>query len=315
MRWFPLFQISLIRQTLCVLICTTFIVGFVTSATAKSKRKRRRHITNPKFIPQAKKVTLWKAVKEKQIKTKVIAQNEQLGRVLFENKSDKPLTVLLPESFVAVPINAQFLNNNFPNGNGQNFSTGTFGNRNNSRRQSIGGNFGNQNNSNFGTNGGGANNRNNQSFRNGFFGTGNNFFSIPAGKIVSIPFRSVCLEHGKKEPTPRTKLTLIPTEQFTKNKNLQELLTFVGNNRPNQKAIQAAAWYLANNMSWQQLDEKSIQQLGGFAPQSYFTRAELQDARKVITLATEQVKTRVKKGNISKGYRQPQRIQRVSAKK
>ncbi|VAX39734.1 hypothetical protein MNBD_PLANCTO02-1048 [hydrothermal vent metagenome] len=311
MPWFPLFQTLLVRQTFCALICTAFVVGFATSATAKSKRKRRHHITKPKFIPQAKKVTLWEALKEEQIKTRVIAQNEQVGKVLFENKSDKPLTILLPESFVAVPINAQILNNNFPNGrNGQNFSTGTFGNRNNSRRQSIGGNFGNRNNSNFGTNGG-----NNQSFRNGFLGTGSNFFSIPAGKIVSIPFRSVCLEHGKKEPTRKTKLTLIPTKQFTKNKNLQELLTFVGNNRPNQKAIQAATWHLANNMSWQQLDEKSIQRLGGFGPQAYFTRAELDDARKVITLATEQVKTRVKNRKTYKGYSQLQRIQRVSAKK
>ncbi len=287
MQRFPQLKLSRTRNFLLVLTCTVLILSSAFPVSAKSKAKKQRLITQPKFDPSAKKVNLFEAMEEKQIATKVIAKNETTGKILFENKTDQPLTVVLPESFVAVPIHAQFPGNNFP---GNLFSGSNNGDNNgngNNQSQSVGGNF---NNNNFGNNNNNFGNNNNN---NNPFGPGQGFFSVPPHRIVSVTYQSVCLEHGKRTPTLRTKLKLIPTEQFTKDVNLQELLTLVGDRRVNQKTVQAATWHLSNKMSWKQLANKSIQRLGGFAPQAYFSRAEISNAKKIVEYATEQVKKKV----------------------
>ncbi|VAX39733.1 hypothetical protein MNBD_PLANCTO02-1047 [hydrothermal vent metagenome] len=234
---------KLVRYALCAAFCVTLITGSAHPAAAKSKKKRTRAITKPKFNPNAEKVDLWKAMDEKQIKTRVVAKNEKTGRILFLNKTNKPLTILLPESFVAVPINAQF----------------------------GGGGFG-------GGRGGGG---------------GGGFFSIPPQKTVSIPFKTVCLVHGKKVPHPKTKLKLVPTEMYTKNPALRELISIVGNTGIDQNALQAATWHITNRMSWDQLAEKSIPRLGGSDPDPYFTNEELIGATKIVSIAVQRAKKRM----------------------
>ena len=159
--------------------------------------------------------------------------------------------------------------------------------------QSVGGGFGGQG----GQGGGGFGGQGGQG-GGGLGGQGGGgFFSIPPQKVVAVPFKSVCLEHGKKTPTFKTKMKIIPTKTYTKDKNLIELIEIVGTTNVNQKALQAAAWHVANKMSWQQLSRKSIQQLGGMGPKAYFSRAELFGANNIVTVAVKRAVEKEKAGD------------------
>ncbi|MCH7734576.1 MAG: hypothetical protein IH961_05110 [Chloroflexi bacterium] len=83
-----------------------------TTAKEKTTKRRRlrgkRPITKPKFDPNAKRVELFDGMKQGQFVVKVIAKNAKQGHVLIENTTDKPLTVQLPKSFVAVHVLKQY---------------------------------------------------------------------------------------------------------------------------------------------------------------------------------------------------------------
>ncbi|HAH44401.1 MAG TPA: hypothetical protein DCM07_05985, partial [Planctomycetaceae bacterium] len=123
-------------------------------------------------------------------------------------------------------------------------------------------------------------------------GAGCGFFSIPPEKTVSVPYTSVCLEHGKAEPAPRMEYRMVPTEEMVKDPALQELLLLVATGRVNQQAGQAAAWHLADKMSWQELAAKSVKHLGGAAPTPYFNQAELQYASQLVSIAHARARNR-----------------------
>jgi hypothetical protein len=53
-----------------------------------------------------------------------------------------------------------------------------------------------------------------------------------------------------------------------------ELLTLLGNGKIEQRGAQAAAWHLANGMSWEQLEHKRIQTVVGDGG-SYFTPEQI----------------------------------------
>ena len=56
---------------------------------------------------QANAVDLFQAIDKGQVDVKVIPKDSSQLRVMIENKTDKPLTVKLPNAFAAVPILAQ----------------------------------------------------------------------------------------------------------------------------------------------------------------------------------------------------------------
>ena len=53
-------------------------------------------------------VDLFQAIDQGQIDVKVFPKDSSQLRVIVENKTDKPLTVKLPDAFAAVPVLAQF---------------------------------------------------------------------------------------------------------------------------------------------------------------------------------------------------------------
>jgi len=124
-------------------------------------------------------------------------------------------------------------------------------------------------------------------------GGGGGFFSIPAEKVVRVPYKSVCLEHGKKEPTPRMVYRMVPVEKYTKDPVLQELVRMVGTGRINQQVAQAAAWHLSSRMSWRQLASKTIRRIG-LQSVPYFHPAALRGAQLVVAQAGVRARERSK---------------------
>jgi hypothetical protein len=176
--------------------------------------------------------------------------------MLIENRSNKPLTVDLPDSFVIVQ-------RQFGGGAGAGGIGGGRQGQAAGAAQPAGGGFGGM--------GGGMG--------GGGFGGGGQF-SVPPEQVARVPYQSVCLEHGKRDPDFSVNYKVIPVEEFTSNEQLGALITMVGTKQIDSQVAQAAAWHLANNMSWEELAAKTSTEIGAsdepyFAPQALYKAQQL----------------------------------------
>ncbi len=259
-------------------VCAAAVVCAGLGALAADKPSKRP-ITKLGFDAAAEQVELFDGIDSGVLEVTVIAKDDKQGAILVENKTDKPLTVKLPESIVGVPVLKQF-------GTGGGLGSGANNNNasgNNQQQQPFGGGMmGGMG----GMMGGGMGGM-------GGFG-GGGFFSVPAEKVVRVPYTSVCLAHGKAEPRPKSHYRLVRTEEFTKDPALREVIRMVGTGKLDPQAAQAAAWHLTDGMSFQELARKEVRHLGGQGPTPYFTMAQLQGAQSILSQATALAKNREK---------------------
>src|SRR6185295_20113096 len=104
-----------------------------------------------------------------------------------------------------------------------------------------------------------------------------------AGKLKVI---NVCLEHGKKDPNPRVAYEIKPIESFNKDPKVIELVKMLARGELDQHTAQAAAWHLANGLTWEELASKvGVKHLNG-TTEPYFTQEQLTVANQVATEAT-----------------------------
>ena len=85
---------------------------------------------------------------------------------------------------------------------------------------------------------------------------GGGMFSIAPEKTVRQDVKTVCLEHGKREPRSFMKYELKPLEAVTGKKEVHMLCAMVGRGEVDQQAAQAAVWHYNNDMSWEELANK-----------------------------------------------------------
>ena len=202
-------------------------------------------------------IGLFEAIEAGQIDAKLILKDETAGRVLLTNKTKQPLTIKLPEAFAGVPALAQgnLFGPNPNNGNGNRNGGGT--------NQGIGGGIGQ--------------------------GGGNNpgIFSIEPEKVVKVKIVAVCLEHGKRSPNAYVPYEIMPLEDYTSDPKLIDVVRSLGRGELDQKSAQAAAWHLANGLSWKQLAAKiGIRHIGG-ASEPFFTAAQLERALAATKVASD----------------------------
>ncbi len=234
------------------------------------------------FDPDAPVVELFDGIENGTFEVRVAPKNEFSAKVFITNTTDKPQTVQLPKAVVGVHVLKQF----FPQlsgGSGLGDTSGSQG----GGGQDTGGNL--QSSSGQGQGQG----------QSPFSGnTGSGFFSIPAESIVQLQFNTVCLNHGN--PTPRLKMTyeLRRVEDRVKSEALRELLAGYNPRRIDRKTMQAAAWHLANDMSWKQLAAKKVTAIGIIAT-PYLSRKQLNEARKLVASAEEIVKNGPKKSRVA----------------
>jgi hypothetical protein len=226
--------------------------------------------------PAGDTVEMFKAIDAGQIDVQLIPKDSTLCRVRIKNKTDKPLSVKLPDAFAGVPVLAQ-------RGGGGEFGGGSSsssrsGNRSGGGQQSFGGGMGGMGGMSgmggMGGMGGG-----------GMGGMGGGFFSIAPDDVSDLKVTTVCLEHGKAEPRPGMKYTIKPIEQFTTKPAVREVCQMLGSGQVNQHVAQVAAWYLNNDMTWAQLAAKQRRHVYG-ATEPYFSPAEIQAAMQVVAKAT-----------------------------
>jgi hypothetical protein len=196
-----------------------------------------------------------------------IPNNARSAQVIVVNRTNRPLTLRMPASFVGVPVLAQM------GGGGMGMAGGGGGGGAQATGGGMGGGMAG------GMRGGGM---------GGMGGMGGGgAFSIPPERSRSFRVPTVCLEHGKPEPSPNQAYKMIRTDSFSDDPKLAVVLESLGSGELPQKVAQAATWNIANGLSWERLSAEMIDHAGGVPDEPFFTRAELVTAHRVVAVATD----------------------------
>ncbi|MFN9717183.1 MAG: hypothetical protein ACK58L_00720 [Planctomycetota bacterium] len=260
-----------------------------TEAGSKGREARKPVLTNPKFDPTAERVELFAGIEEGRLSAKVVPKDANGGVVLISNESDQPLTVGLPESFVAVPVLNQLggmggmgggMGGMGGGGMGGMGGGGMGGGGNQAAGGGFGGGQGGMGGGGMGGMGGGG--------MGGMGGGGQGFFSIPPERTVKLPYVSACLNHGKPDPNPNVPYRLVQVSEYTEDPVLTELIRMVGTGKLNAKSAQAAVWTRTDHMTWEQLAAKNFNTLQGV--EFFFRPEHIQQGQMIMAHAVATVR-------------------------
>ena len=234
------------------------------------------------------------------VEVKLIPKNSLQSSLSVTNKTDKEIVVDMPSAFAGVPVVAQpggmmggrggmggMMGGAMGPGGAGGFGGGMFGEggggRNN-RNGGMGGMGGNQRGGGNQSIGGGMGGRGGMMGGRGGRG-GGGMFSIAPNKSHKEQVRTVCLEHGKKEPRSTVNYTIVPIDFYTDNKTTQVLCSMLGDEEVDQNALQAAVWNTENGLSFEELAAKTKQEGRNNPVQSYFKAGELASAASLLERA------------------------------
>ena len=283
-------------------------VAITASLTAATKQ---RPIKKLSYDPSAAVVELFEGIEQGALEAYLIPKSSLEGNVFIENKTKKPLTVKFPKAVAAAQVLKQgFGGGGMGGGGGAGGGRGGQGGGGMGGGQGMGGGMGGGGMGGGGMGGGGMGGGGMGGGMMG--GGGGGFMSIPPEKTVQFPITTVCLNHGKAEPKPKMTYRLIKLEDYTSDPVLQEVLEAVGTGKldNDKQAAQAATWFLTDKMSWEKLEDKKIERVGGAEDDPYFNQAELNAARQIVAQAQGQARKR----DANKGESTPSK-NRISEKK
>ncbi len=212
------------------------------------------------------------------VSVRYVPNDSRSAQIIVTNRSKKPLTLRLPTAFAGIPVLAQMMGGGGMGGGGAGFAGGGIG----GGAQAMGG--GGMGGMGGGGMGGGG--------MGGMGGMGGGAFSIPPQKTRVLKVTTVCLEHGKPEPSPRYPYKLVEVESFSSDPKLALVLERLGRGEFPQKVAQAAAWHLSSGLSWEQLAAEKIDHAGGVPDEAYFSPAQLLAAHQVVEQVTQAIAAR-----------------------
>jgi hypothetical protein len=258
------------------------VITWSTVASAASPKSAGKIKVHDKVIG------LFEGMEAGDLNVRFIAKNASDGKILIENKTDQPITIQMPSAFAAVPADFQFGGGGGGGGfggGGQGGGGGGFGGGGQGGGQGGGGGQG------VGGGGGGGQGGGGGGFGGGGqgggggggFGGGGGLFNVDPEKTRRIEVKTVCLEHGKPDPTAKMEYIMVPIEKVTQNVQLMEICRMVGSGEIPQNAGQAAAWHITDRLSWQELAHKDRfrSQFTGEV-RKFFSTRELQFASQVV---------------------------------
>ena len=98
---------------------------------------------------------------------------------------------------------------------------------------------------------------------------------IAPEKTVKEKVRTVCLEHGKKEPRSGQDYAIVPIRHFTDNKTTEALCEMLADDSVDQQAIQVAVWNQECEVSFDELASKVYQPTSNVVPRPWFNKDQL----------------------------------------
>ena len=222
---------------------------------------------------------LFEAEERQLVSLRYIPNDAKSAQIIVTNRTRRPLTLRLPAAFAGIPVLAQMGmgGNGMGGANQGGFAAGGIG----GGPQTTGGGAGGLGGQGMNGMGGG-----------GMCMGGGGAFSIPPERSRTFRVPTVCLEYGKREPSSRMPYKLSRTETFSSDPKLAVVLESLGRGELSQKVAQAAAWHIANGLTWEKLAAEKIDHAGGIPDEPYFSQAELVAAHRVVAVATEQAQRR-----------------------
>ncbi|MCE2784447.1 MAG: hypothetical protein LW699_06145 [Pirellula sp.] len=186
-------------------------------STPKANVLARSKKAEPAKLGNAKRVAMFDAMDQGLISVEYIGKDSKQANIIFRNKSDESIDVVLPETFGAVPVVAQGMG--------------------------MGG-----------------------------------MMRVEPDRPRKVTVATLCLEHGKADPTPRMKYRIVRLSEVNANPEVAELCKALAQGKVPQNTAQAAAWHIANGLSWEELASKPrmISQYTGI--ELYFSNNEIQNA-------------------------------------
>jgi hypothetical protein len=212
-------------------------------------------------------VALFDAMQAGTIDAKFIARSSKRGRIVLENKTNKPLSVKIPDAFIGVPL-AQF-------GGGGGMGGGGGGLGGGGGQQSVGGGGGGGRGGGRGGGGGGRG------------GRGGGGFNVPPEKIVRVEVPLLCLDHGLKEPSSSKPYAIRPIENFIEDPAVIAVIEGYANGELATGAAQAAVWNLNSDVSWNELAAKLTGTERNKVREPYFSGDEIQTAMAIVSHAEQ----------------------------
>ncbi len=128
----------------------------------------------------------------------------------------------------------------------------------------------------------------------GGMGGGGGFFNIPPGRVGKTSLKTFCLEEGKKDPRSRIEYRIQPLTDLNSDPKIFEMCRMLANDEIAQPVAQAAAWNVANGLSWQELFVKNrIERMDG-SYERYFHPQHLAIAQRVTVASAQRAEARAK---------------------
>ena len=112
------------------------------------------------------------------------------------------------------------------------------------------------------------------------------FMRIAPQRQQKVAVTTVCLEHGRPDPTPKMAYKIVPLNVVTKDDRVHVLCEALGNGQVAQNTAQAAAWNLMDKLSWEKLATKNRVESKYTGNVRWFSPIEIRQAIAVVQEAT-----------------------------
>ena len=253
------------------------------SPRARLVKERRLNtiVKSQSAVEGFESVEMFDAIDHGEVEVIIRATSASKSNLIVKNTTDKPLAIVMPEAFSAVPVLRQGFGNQggFGGAGGRGGGGGGFG----GQQQGIGGGFGGGGQGG-GFGGGGG--------RGGGLGGGGGVFNIPAGRLGKVSVNTVCLEEGKPDPKSRIEYKIQPLADLNDDPKIFEMVRMLANDEIAQPAVQAAAWNVTDGLSWQELLVKNRVELMDGSFERYFHPDHVRLAQQVVTVSGQRAEAR-----------------------
>ncbi|MDX1925477.1 MAG: hypothetical protein SFV81_03100 [Pirellulaceae bacterium] len=294
----------LLTLSFLAMLATTLVLPVHANETGKKEKN-----TEP-----IEAVEMFEAIKDGKIEVQLIPKDATQASVVIRNKGDKPLNIKLPATFGAVSVLGQMgmggmgmggmggmgggMGGMGGMGGGMGGMGGGMGGMGGG--QGMGGGMGGMGGG-MGGMGGGMGGMGGGMGGMGGGGMGG-MFRVNPDRPGKLKVPCVCLEHGKQDPNPRMKYKIVPLEEVNADPRVRDLCTVLGQGKVPQNTAQAAAWHIANHMSWDELAHKNRIESQYIGNIKFFDRTELQSAFQLTSLINQAEQMRRVSENASPGY-------------
>jgi len=286
---------------------------------AKTTTKSSTKKSGKSAKSEAKTVELFDAMEQELVSVEFIGKDATEANIIFRNRGNEPVNLIMPATFGAVPVLAQFGGGGGLGGGGLGggglgggglggggLGGGGFGagGQGGGGGQGVGGGFGGGG---FGGGGFGGGGQGGGGFGGGGQGgggfgggglggggQGGGFFRVEPDRPRKMTVATVCLNHGKADPNPRMKYKLVRLAEVNGSMVVEGICRGLASGKVSQNVAQAAAWNVANGLTWEELIQKPKVVSEYTGVEMFFSKFEVQAAMRLTELVKTEVKSLVK---------------------